>query len=305
MTEWRWKSLPRHWNRFFFEEADLSICGLIRIGFATLMLINVLTWAPDLERWFGEQGVIDFEASRAVVDSDSLTLFMWLPRTDTALWLAYAMLLIHTVGLLVGWLTRAQAIGVFVWFASFQHRNMLIFDGEDYLFRMLAFLLILLPAGHYLSVDQWWRSKRKRTELPRTMPVWPLRLMQCQVTLVYLSSAWEKLRAPEWIDGTALYYVSRLDDVFGRFPLPSFLFESMFLMTLMTWAVLAAEILIPIGLWFQESRRLALILAFGLHLAIAYSMSLFLFQPLMLVSLLVFVRWHPNHQAVEASREKH
>ncbi len=304
MTEWRWSSLPKHWNRFFFEEADLSICGLIRIGFAALMLINVLMWAPDLERWFGESGAINHEASRAVIDPDSLSLFMWLPRTDAALWLAYSMLIFHTVALLLGFLTRAQAIGVFVWFTSFQHRNMLIFDGEDYLFRLLAFLIIFLPAGHYLSIDQWWRRKRQLPALPHIGPVWSLRLVQCQVTMVYLSSAWEKLRSPDWIDGTALYYVSRLDDTFGRFPLPSYLFESLVVMTLLTWAVLAAELLIPLGLWFQESRRFALAIAIGLHLAIDYSMNLFLFQPLMIVSLLAFVRWQPHHQTIQTPNKQ-
>ncbi len=46
------RRLGRHWNRFFHEKADLSICGEIRIAYAFLLLVNALVLLPDLEKWF-------------------------------------------------------------------------------------------------------------------------------------------------------------------------------------------------------------------------------------------------------------
>ncbi len=279
------------------------MCGLIRIGYAVLLLINVLVWAPDLERWFGEQGALPFAVSRAVVDPDTTTLFAWLPKTNVVMWTCYSLLLAQIAALLVGWFARFQALCIFLWLTSFQHRNMLIWDAEDWLFRLLAFYLIFLPIGETYSLCQ---RSRNHLATPATVPrpVWPLRLVQIQITLIYISNVWEKLNGSEWLDGIAIYYVSRLDDSFGRFPVPGFLFQSLAAIQFMTWSVLVIECLIPIGLWFKETRKAALFLAVGFHLATDYTMNLFLFHPIMLVGLLAFVdpagprwvlkRWRPR-----------
>jgi hypothetical protein len=276
-------SLRDLWNRFFFKEAFQPCCGIFRIAYATLLLINVLVWWPDLNQWFGESGVLDFASSRTVIDADTITLFAWLPKTGVVLWGAYFLLIGHLLLLLVGFYTRVQAFGVFIWFTSFQHRNLLIFDGEDYLFRLFAFLLILLPAGKYFALDSRRESDRA------VYPIWPLRLAQLQLTVVYISTAWEKLRGSDWVDGLAVYYASRLDGIFGRFPLPGVLLESLFLMKLLTWLVLVLECFIPLGLWFKETRRWAIVSACFLHLSLEYTMNLFLFQWLMLASLILFL----------------
>ncbi len=279
------------------------MCGLIRIGYSLLLLINVLVWAPDLETWFGEQGVLPFAISRQVVDPDTLPFFAWLPKTNVVLWSCYSMLLAQIVALLAGWHARFQALCIFIWLTSFQHRNMLIWDGEDWVFRLLAFYLIFLPIGDFYSLS---RSNRKGEAQPDSVanPIWPLRLVQIQMTLIYVSNVWEKLNGSDWLDGLSIYYVSRLDDSFGRFPVPGFLFQSLAAIKFMTWSVLVIECFVPIGLWFKETRRAALLLAVGFHLATDYAMNLFLFHPIMLVGLLAFVdpaggrrlrgRWRPQ-----------
>ena len=272
------------------------MCGILRIGYSVLLLINVLIWAPDLTGWFGEQGLLPFAVSRKVVDPDTITLFAWLPKTNVVLWTCYSVLIAQIVALMAGWFARFQALCIFILLTSFQHRNMLIWDGEDWVFRLLAFYLIFLPIGDSYSVF-------RRSE-PARKPVWPLRLVQIQMTLIYVSCVWEKLNGSEWLDGTAVYYISRLDDLFGRFPVPGFLFQSLTAIHCLTWSVVIIECLIPIGLWFRETRKAALLLALGFHLATDYSMNLFLFQPIMLVGLLAFVdpagprkllaRWRPQ-----------
>ena len=280
------KQLGSAWNRFFYEEVDLTICGIMRVAFSSLLLVNIILWAPDLNVWFGEHGAVDLSSSRLLIDPDTWTIFQFLPRESWVLWFCYGLLLVHTTGLLTGFHSRVQAAGVFFWLAMFQHRNLIIFDGEDYLFRMLAFLFIFLPAGEFLSLDR----KRGIARGSATGPVWPLRLVQIQMTLIYVSTAIEKLKSEDWLNGSAIYYVSRLDDVFGRFPVPDLVFESMSTMRIMTWCVLALEVAIPVGLWIKRTRLSALIAAALLHLSIDYAMNLFLFEWIMIVGLLSFAR---------------
>jgi len=277
---------------FFHRKSDLSIFGPIRIAYATLLLINILTWWPDLEKWFGESGVMTLEASRRVIDPDTITIFQWLPTTSTTLWTCYLVLIANSTGLLLGLFTRVQLASIFVLYTSFAHRNYLIFDGEDILFRLMAFYLLFSPAGNYLSVKNWWTQKRISSEprYPILYSIWPLRLIQIQTALVLFFSGIEKMKGTEWAGGTAIYYISRLDDLFYRFPVPDYVFESMLLMAFMSRATLVLELAVPIAVWFGKTRRVALILAFLFHLSLDYMMNLNLFQWLMMVGWMSFIQ---------------
>lgn len=283
------------WNELFFAERDPRLAGVLRIGYGVLLLINLAMWAPDVPLWFSDTGLLPPGAARAVVDEDALSLLGWI-HSEPALLACYGLLVAHAVLLTLGWHTRIQAIAVLVWLTSFQHRNILIVDGEDTLFRMFAFYLALCPAGWAFSLDAQRRVRRGVAMLP---PVpWALRLFQIQISVVYLSSAIEKSTGHDWTSGTALYYVARLDDVFGRFPVPAFAFETLWLTRLLTWSVLALEWGLPVLLWLRRTRRAAIVVAIAFHLAIEYTMNLFLFHWLMILGILSFaeldeLRWPP------------
>lgn len=278
------------WDSFFYQPVDRHAGAAFRIGFALLLLVNSLGYYEHLEMWFGESGVLPFEISRSVIDPDTLTIFALLPATNAVLWTCYAVFNLQIVGLLVGFAARFNAIGVFVWLVSFQHRNQLIYDGEDTVFRIFAFLLIFLPLADTLSVDAYLKSRRGGAGDPgRPRAAWALRLIQIQTVLIVLCSVLEKLRGPEWIDGTAMYYVSRMEDLFGRFPVPSAPFEWMPAVALITWSVLGVELWLPILIWFKLTRRLVLVAAILFHLGIDYTMNLFLFQWIMVLGWLTFV----------------
>jgi len=193
---------------------------------------------------------------------------------------------------MLGLFTRCQLASIFVLYVSFVHRNLLNFDGEDVLFRLMAFYLWFSPAGKYWSIENWWASKKNSVENPgpKRYPIWPLRLIQIQTASVVFFSAFEKLKGTEWFGGTAIYYVSRLDDMFYRLPVPDFIFESLILMAIMSWATLLLELGIPIAIWFGKTRRAALVLVFLLHLSLDYMMNLNLFQWMMMVGWMSFIQ---------------
>lgn len=276
-------------DRFCFTPIDLRLIGVMRVLYAALLLVNALAWGPDLLLWFGESGVMPYAAARELGDPDTLTLFALLPRSDLTVQITYGVFLLHIALLGVGAWSRLQAVATYVWLLSFQHRHVTLFDGEDTVFRLLGAALIFLPLAHCYSLDAWLARRRGRP-YPRQGSAWALRLVQLEISAIYLSTAWEKLRGTDWLDGTALYYVSRLDDLFGHFPIPTALLESLTALRLMTWSVLAIEVSLPFLLWIPRTRRLGIVLGVALHLGIEYSMSLFLFEWIMLVGLLAFAR---------------
>ncbi len=97
-----------------------------------------------------------------------------------------------------------------------------------------------------MPVDHKWSLLRKFRGGPPSQATaadaWGLRLVQFELTAIYFSTAIIKLMGPTWRDCTALYYVARMNDVFGRFPLPDSLFETAWTLKPITLIVLIVEL---------------------------------------------------------------
>lgn len=283
------------WNDFFFAARDPRLASVLRVGYGVLLLINLVMWAPDLRLWFSESGLLPSSEAREIINEHAPTVLGW-SSAEWWPWLCYGVLVTAAVLLTVGWHTRIQAIIVLIGMTSFQDRNYAIVDGEDTLFRMFAFYLALCPAGWAFSLDA---RRRKRRGIDEPLPIpWGLRLFQIQMSVIYLSSAIAKSMSHDWRSGTALYFVARLDASFGKFPVPAFPFETLWITKLLTWSVLALEWGLPVLLWLRPTRRVALVVAIVFHLSIEYTMNLFLFHWLMILGLLSFaefdeLRWPP------------
>ncbi len=251
------------WDAFWFAARDRRMCDVIRIGYAALLLVNLACWAPNLERWFGEAGVLPAAAARHVAGVPSLVAYL-------PIWVCFGLLVAHTVALAAGFYPRVQAVCILVWLAQFDNRNVAIVDGEDIVLRLFAFYLALCP------------PPRAKDAVP-----WALRLFQIQIAVIYLSSAIEKTWGHDWTNGHALYYTARLDDWFGKLPVPGFIFDS----TLATYGVLALEWLLPLALFHPRTRKWAVVVGIGFHLSIEWTMNLFLFHWIMILGLVSFLRF--------------
>ena len=284
------KSILLAWNRCFHEQSPTWTSGVIRIALGIVLLINLTVYSLDAQMWFSDEGTLSYFESRLLVDTDTRTLFAWFDNTPGRITLYFFVTFLAVILFVVGFYARVQAAIIFVLLASLQHRNHLMVEGEDVLMRLLSFYCIFLPLDHNFSVRSWWRRRKKAPPFPQQAPVWPLRLVQFQMTLLYASSALIKLHGAPWIDGTAMYYVTRLDDVFIGTLLPNTLLNSMPFLKFLTWSVLVFEVLLPLGLWIKQTRKWFLFAGVLFHLAIDFNMNLFLFHWAMIVGLIVFVQ---------------
>jgi hypothetical protein len=215
-------------------------------------------------------------------------LFSWIKPTPAIVNTCLLLLLLQSCLLLIGFHSRVQAASIFFWLVSFQNRNPLILDGEDTVFRIFAFLFIFLP------LDYRWSIKNRggtRCDFQATREqAWALRLVQIQMTVIYFSATLCKLFGLTWQNGSAMFYVANACDYFGRFGIMEPHFDSPGFVRFATWSALAIEVALPVLLWFRPTRRPAIVAGIGLHLAIELSMNLFLFEWIMILGLLSFVR---------------
>lgn len=268
----------RRWNGFFHAECDGRLLALLRIGFASLVLLHYLALLPSFDQLWSGHGIVPLADLYAVADGFVPTLFSALPRSDGVMWLGVALLLLHATLLLVGYRSRLQIVLLLVWLISLQNRNPLVLNGQDAVLRLTGVFLALTPLGSRWSLDQ------RRSGFSRaTATMWPLRLLQVQIAIVMLSAGLWKLSGDDWTSGNALYYVTRLDGFWGNLPLPESALTSRPLLRAATFGTLALELVVPIAIWFPRTRRVALVAALLFHAGLAYAMNLFLFAPIMML----------------------
>ncbi len=278
--------LKGYWNQFFYNNDKLFLCDSLRIGFAFLLLVNLSVLFPNVELWFSEKGVLSYESSLLILDKGMLTILGLFPESTMFIWVCFLLFFIQTILLMFGFYSRVQAVCVFIWIVSFQNRNMFVFDGEDVVFRLFAFFLIFIPLGYGFSLDGLSR-KRSKTSFTQSN-AWAVRFFQVQISVIYLSTALLKLKGHDWVSGHAMYYISYLDDLFGKFPIPGKWLDSLFVTQSLSWFIVLFELLIPFALWLRPTRRWAIIVAIGFHLCSDYMMNLFLFHWIMLLGLMTF-----------------
>lgn len=273
-------------DRFLFDTCNPNIVPVLRIGYALCILMHALVLLPDASYWFSDAGVLQTETARSLAGTSKWSLFFLLPNTPTIAYLSITSVCIHCVLLALGIFSRFQVAILFVWLVSYQNRMPLIHDGEDTVMRLFAFLLFFLPLDSKFSLLQRWRSTNAQPI--RRDQAWALRLIQFEMTAIYASTCISKLAGETWQNGTALWYVSRMNDNYGRL-IPSDLFDSLAVSQAATYGALAIEAFLPIGLWIPKLRWVAIGLGITLHLGIEFSMNLFLFEWVMILGLLSFV----------------
>jgi hypothetical protein len=187
-------------------------------------------------------------------------------HNDAAVQVLYAALLVACLALIVGYHTRVAAVVLWLGVMSFQRRNPFVVNSGDGLIRLLAFYLMLAPAGAALSLDRWRSARERFWEFPARSR-WPLRLMQIQLTILYLAGLWVKVQGTTWDNGTAVSIAMRIGDVV-RFSPPGFVTHSLVISNLMTFGTLLIEFCIPIFVWFPRLRPWVLLAGFFLHFGI-------------------------------------
>jgi uncharacterized membrane protein YphA (DoxX/SURF4 family) len=279
----------KQWNQFFFEPESPVTLGLFRFAFGFLLLFNwILIW-PDLDVWYGKTGLMPLDMGTRLVGGPHFNFLLWFPESDLTTRAFFVFLLISCTCFALGFFTRLSSILVFLCLVSFQHRNLAIMNGGDTLMRVISFLMIFTHSGRVFSVDQWLRSRSRSShsvQLEVYSP-WAFRLIHIQISILYTVTGYHKLMGSTWRDGSALYYILRMDD-FQKLPLPDFLM-SITLSRWMSWGTIALELSLGLLIWFPRLRYPLITLGIGFHVAIEALMNIPIFELLMVLCLLSFI----------------
>lgn len=284
------KRLWQGWLRFWFEPISPVPMALYRIVSGLIVLWFGFLLAPDLLFWFGIDGPVPNIVSREWPSEILLDPLIIFPMSNATIQIAFAILMVSALFLTVGLFTRVSAFFVFLGLVSFHHHNWLILNSGDTIMRISALYLAVSNCGDALSVDRLIKtyvSGGAESRTPQPKAPWAQRLIQIQLTLLYCQAFFSKIAGEMWVNGTALYYTTRLED-FRRFYFAP-IAENIEILKFLTWSTLFVEFSLFTLIWLKDLRYIVIALGLLLHISIDLSMNLPTFQWLMMAAFIPFI----------------
>ncbi len=267
------------WNQFWFKSIDARQYAALRIAFGGLSVVYLLGLLPYVETQFSGLGWLRDIQQIAVQNGGSWSLF-FIQAGAQATTLAYAIVwmgIIAAFMLMIGWQSRLAAFITWLVWVSLWNRNPLLLDGDDAILKLMCFYLMLSSCGNCWSVDACLQIK------PQQVSVWPLRLIQFQIALIYFVSGWVKFHSPEWLDGTIMQYVL-IHPQYSRWDGWSFIDNPLLSGVLVALAGFIRwwELLFPFLLINARSRKISLLIGILFHAGLLLTMNLRWFPVIML-----------------------
>ncbi len=281
--------VTKSWRDFWFTPVSPAPICLFRICFGLLVLTTGLLLAPDLYTWFGSHPVISQQAVHDwELSEPRFSIFFLLADSNSLALTIFVTLMISAASLTAGLFTRLSAFVVFICLCSLDQRMACMMNSGDTILRHQALLLTFAESGALFSLDRMRsRSKHPQADQSILASPWAQRLIQLQIAGVYMQTFFSKIERPEWLDGTALYYCSRLTD-FARWPTP-ILFDHLWVYQVLSWMTLAIELALFTLIWWKKTRYPVLIAGTIFHLCIDATMNIPVFEYIMIASYINFL----------------
>jgi hypothetical protein len=274
-------SIKAAWNKFFFEERPTEGIALFRICWFSLIFAYYLLDIQNIEDFYGPYGMVSLETAEGQFPHPHANIFQFF---KPSLEVAYAIMFLYGASLvtsILGFFTRTSMVIAFICMVSLHQRNIWLLSSSEMLMRQITLFLLFSPCGHALSIDSLLFNKVK------DHTVWVWRLIQIQLSVVYVWTAWHKIQGDTWFDGSAVYYASRIESL-RNFTIP-YLMDSVTFLKLSTWGTLVVEFSLGTLIWVKELRKPVIIGGILFHLGIEYLMSIPFFELIMITLLINFI----------------
>lgn len=290
-------SLASRLDRFFFAQEVPYGLAMIRIILPLVLLFDVA------RRWEYARELYSTDGATAPL-AQTFGYLDYLPEFSGGIVVAfYTALVFSLITMSLGWFTRISSMIVLVLYPYF---CMLDWISSTTKYVVVAthviLLLCLARPGVIWSVDAWLKGRRKqspwpdiaRRELP-TAAVWPQRLIQLLIAIMYFAAMVTKLHTPAFFSGeqmqywlmTYIYYDQPLGDYLSQFPLVSII---------AAYVTVIWEVLFIACVWRGRMRGWMLGIGVLFHLGTVFMLGLVVFPAIMLTTYLSFLNEHDVQQ---------
>ncbi|MFI7322544.1 HTTM domain-containing protein [Streptomyces venezuelae] len=148
--------------------------AVIRIGFAGTWLFFLLRELPHRHEMYGPDGPWNWDmAQQLTANNGAFTALMW---SDGHLWfeIVYAVGILSSVLLLLGWHTRAMSVLFMIGVLSLQNRSIFMGDGGDNVIHLMSTYLVFTRCGQVWSLDARRAARAREGGQDPVGPVGPV-----------------------------------------------------------------------------------------------------------------------------------
>jgi len=270
------------WDRFFFTPQSTTPMVLLRIGWGLVTAAWAISFLPDIDPFLTE-GALRYERNLQPGSWNPLARIGW----DHAALATCVVLVLASLATMVGLRTRLSAAVAVLCLVCLQRGNTVIFNSGDLLLRQVGIAVVLAPCATLWSLDAR-RARRRGRPFTLLRAPWAMRLLQLELALGYLLSAWTKARGETWHDGTAIALSLRIEDL-QRYVAPEWLFDQSVLLNLVTWGALAFEATFIVAIWPTRLRLPVLAAGVLFHIGIDVFLDIGFFSLAILLAYLAFL----------------
>ena len=177
-------------------EVDTRALAALRIALGSILLLDVLHRAGDIETYYTDAGAYPLEAYEATYPQfNGLSIH----ALSGELWFQHLLFLVagvFAVALIVGYRTRLVAAVSLVLLLSLHGRNPAVLNGGDRLLRVLLLIALVTPIGERWSVDALRRGSARPV-----VASFATAALLVQPVVVFTQNAILKHRGDTWYNG--------------------------------------------------------------------------------------------------------
>lgn len=284
---------------FISKPASPKPLAVLRIGIASVLLLQGLALSANLLDLYGSQGVVQWAISDGTV-APTLPRIGWVVELlancgigeASAIRGLFAVYMGSLAAMLLGYRTRTAA--TLTWMTHLMMNTSAVFTvyGVDTFANIFLFYCTWMPVGAAWSLD---RAAGRISDAPTSLARLSLRVLQIHLCIVYFVTGVEKSMGADWWNGIAIWDSVMRSDLcafdmswMADFPLAAMLAG---------WGTLVLEVGYPFFVWSRKTRRFWAASIISLHVGIAIFLGLVSFAAIM--SVLTFSAFFVVKEPVE------
>ncbi|MDR8392496.1 HTTM domain-containing protein [Aliifodinibius sp. S!AR15-10] len=275
-------------KEYLTSQKSAAPLAMFRVLFGFIMVVSIIRFA--LNGWIYELYVKpDFFFTYYG--------FEWVtPLGEVGMYLLFLVMGLAAVGIMLGYYYRVAAVLFFLAFSYVELIDKTNYLNHYYFVSIISFLLIIVPAHRYFSLDVMRRSDLEVS----TVPSWTINILKLQLGLVYFYAGLAKLN-PDWLFNAMplkLWLPAN-----AHLPLIGPLLEYTSTAYLFSWTGAFYDLFIVFFLLYKPTRKFAYVAVIAFHLMTSALFQIGMFPYIMILCTLIYFSEEFHEQCIAKLRE--
>ncbi|HTB25544.1 MAG TPA: HTTM domain-containing protein [Puia sp.] len=259
--------------RSFNKEKHIAPLAVLRMAFGLIMLISTI-------RFIARGWIREFYVAPKFYFP--FYGFEWIkPLPETGMYMVFAVMVVASFFILIGFLYRLSIISFFVCFVYVELIDKTYYLNHYYFVSIISFLMLLVPAHRYFSADVIRKPSLKVTRVPG----WMINIFKWQLCLVYFFAGISKLNYDWMIAAMPLKLWLPAN---AGLPIIGVLLKQTWVAYIFSWFAAFFDLTISFFLLYAPTRKIAYVFVLVFHVFTGWLFKIGMFPYIMIFVTVIF-----------------